>query len=66
MRAVICERLGDPRTALGDGVLKLENAFPKPQLKPGHLRIKVIAASLNFPDALLVKVRGTCIDLKAW
>ncbi|GLC40695.1 hypothetical protein PLESTB_000031800 [Pleodorina starrii] len=54
MRAIVCENLGDARTPLGTGVLRLANA-PEPKLAPGTVRIRVASASLNFPDALQIK-----------
>ncbi|GIL52635.1 hypothetical protein Vafri_8439 [Volvox africanus] len=54
MRAIICENLGDARTPLGKGVLKLAEV-PKPELAPGTVRIQVASSSLNFPDALQIK-----------
>src|ERR1044071_2852132 len=47
MRAVVCDRLGDP------SVLKIE-AWPVPELGPADILIKVAAASVNFPDVLMV------------
>ncbi|PNH07115.1 Quinone oxidoreductase-like protein 2 [Tetrabaena socialis] len=55
MRAIVCEGLGDARTKLGDGVLRLANDHPTPKLSPGTTRILVAAASINFPDALQIK-----------
>jgi hypothetical protein len=57
MRAIVCEQLGDPTLPLGSGVLRLKEDQPAPQIKPGCIRVRVTAASLNFPDALQVKVR---------
>ncbi|GIL79795.1 hypothetical protein Vretimale_12388 [Volvox reticuliferus] len=54
MKAIICESLGDARTPLGEGVLKLAEV-PKPGLGPGTVRIQVASSSLNFPDALQIK-----------
>jgi NADPH:quinone reductase len=47
MRAVVCDRLGDP------SVLKLEQ-LPVPQPGPADVLIKVGAASVNFPDVLML------------
>lgn len=55
----MCTTLGDPTAPLGSGVLALEQR-PSPELKPRHIRIRVHAASLNFPDALQVQVRRGC------
>jgi len=47
MRAVVCDRLGDP------SVLRLEER-PIPEAGPGELVVRVGAASVNFPDVLMV------------
>ena len=47
MRVVLCDRLGDP------SVLKIEER-PIPELGPADLLIKVGAASVNFPDVLML------------
>ena len=47
MRAVVCDRLGDP------SVLKIEDR-PIPPIGPGDVLIKVGAASVNFPDVLML------------
>ena len=49
MRAVVCEALAEDysRVALKD--------VPLPQPGPGEARVKVEAASLNFPDLLMLK-----------
>jgi NADPH2:quinone reductase len=47
MRAVVCDRLGDP------SVLKLEER-PIPEPGPSDVLIKVGAASVNFPDVLML------------
>jgi NADPH2:quinone reductase len=49
MRAVVCEALGQDfsRVALKD--------VPVPQPGPGEARIRVEAASLNFPDLLMLR-----------
>lgn len=47
MRAVVCERLGDP------SVLRVEER-PIPEAGPADLVIRVGAASVNFPDVLMV------------
>ncbi|MEW5301471.1 MAG: hypothetical protein WDW36_004330 [Sanguina aurantia] len=60
MRAVVCEALGDATLPFGQGCLTLHSAAPDPALKPGHVKIQVSAASLNFPDALQIK--GTYQD----
>ncbi|WIA34847.1 hypothetical protein OEZ86_013145 [Tetradesmus obliquus] len=55
MRAIVCEQVGDPTLPLGSGVLRLKQDQPAPQIQPGCIRVRVTAASLNFPDALQVK-----------
>jgi NADPH2:quinone reductase len=47
MRAVVCDRLGDP------SVLKIEE-WPIPEIGPSDVLIKVGAASVNFPDVLML------------
>ena len=47
MRAVICDRLGDP------SVLRIEEV-PIPEPGPGDVLIRVGAASVNFPDVLML------------
>ncbi|MDP1752864.1 MAG: NADPH:quinone oxidoreductase family protein [Reyranella sp.] len=47
MRAIVCDRLGDP------SVLKIEER-PIPQPGPAEVLIKVGAASVNFPDVLML------------
>src|SRR5262245_499740 len=49
MRAIICEALADDfsRVALKEA--------PLPQPSAGEVRVKVEAASLNFPDLLMLK-----------
>ncbi|GBF97766.1 quinone oxidoreductase [Raphidocelis subcapitata] len=56
MRAVACEALGDPTKPLGAGVLALRTGEPVPALpSEDHIRIRVAAASLNYPDALQIQ-----------
>jgi NADPH2:quinone reductase len=47
MKAVVCDRLGDP------SVLKIEER-PIPEPGPADVLIKVGAASVNFPDVLML------------
>jgi NADPH2:quinone reductase len=47
MRAVICDRLGDP------SVLQIKDV-PLPEVGPADVLIKVGAASVNFPDVLML------------
>ncbi|MGH8432552.1 MAG: NADPH:quinone oxidoreductase family protein [Solimonas sp.] len=47
MRAVVCDRLGDP------SVLKIEDR-PIPEPGPTDVLIKVGAAAVNFPDVLML------------
>ena len=47
MRAVVCDRLGDP------SVLKVEDR-PIPEPGPADVLIKVGAAAVNFPDVLML------------
>lgn len=58
MRAIVCPAFGEP-IALAD--------IPAPALKPGHVRIKVHAAGVNFADSLFIagkyqeKVEPPCV-----
>jgi NADPH2:quinone reductase len=47
MRAVVCDRLGDP------SVLEIQDV-PIPEIGPADVLIKVGAASVNFPDVLML------------
>jgi NADPH2:quinone reductase len=48
MRAVVCKQFGPPRSLVVEDV-------PSPRLKPGHVRIAVHAAGVNFPDVLIIQ-----------
>lgn len=50
MRAAVCRRYGPPE------VVNVEE-WPDPQVGPGQVRVRVAAAAVNFPDALLVADR---------
>ena len=62
MRAILVEQLGDPTLALGAGVMKLVHDHPTRPVGSQEVLISVLASSLNFPDALQVKVRHS----RAW
>src|SRR5262245_32576481 len=47
VRAAVCREYGPPE------VVRIEE-FPSPALQPGHVRVRVEAAAVNFPDVLLV------------
>jgi NADPH2:quinone reductase len=47
VRAAICREYGPPE------VVRVEE-IPPPALQPGHVRVRVEAAAVNFPDVLLV------------
>lgn len=47
MRAVVCDRLGDP------SVLQIKDV-PIPEIGPSDVLIRVGAASVNFPDVLML------------
>ena len=47
MRAAVCRSYGSPE------VVRVEEV-PSPNLGPGHVRVDVSAAAVNFPDVLLV------------
>src|SRR5215475_3515563 len=48
MRAVLCRRFGPPET------LAVED-LPSPLPGPGEVRVRVKAAGVNFPDALIIE-----------
>lgn len=48
MRAVLCKSYGEP-----DGLVVEDIAAPP--LKPGHVRIAIHAAGVNFPDTLIIR-----------
>ena len=47
VRAAVCREYGPPE------VVRVEDV-PSPPLDPGHVRVRVDAAAVNFPDVLLV------------
>jgi NADPH2:quinone reductase len=47
VRAAVCRRYGGPEVVEVDDV-------PAPALEPGHVRVRVHAAAVNYPDVLLV------------
>jgi NADPH2:quinone reductase len=47
-RAIVCRALGPPDE------LKVEH-LPRAELSVGHVRVKLVAAGLNFPDLLMVQ-----------
>jgi NADPH:quinone reductase len=51
MRALVCEQLGSAEK------LVLRTDWPEPPLGAGDVRIAVAAASLNFPDTLIIQGR---------
>lgn len=55
MKALVLTALGDPTGPLDGSVLKLSTQQPVPQLPSGHVRIRIVAASLNFADMLQVQ-----------
>uniref|UniRef100_A0A7S0S512 Enoyl reductase (ER) domain-containing protein n=1 Tax=Chlamydomonas leiostraca TaxID=1034604 RepID=A0A7S0S512_9CHLO len=54
-RALVCDKTGDPTLPVGSGVLRVANDYQCPTLKPGHVRVAVTAASVNYADPLRVK-----------
>ena len=48
MRAVRCTRLGPPESLAVDDL-------PTPEPGPGEVRVRVVAAGVNFPDTLVVQ-----------
>ena len=59
MRALVCSKLGDPlATEMGNNPLEIVENHPKPVLGDRDVRIQIVAASLNFADALQVRVNN--------
>ncbi len=59
MKALVCHQLGDPLKDGSEAPLKLIQEQPSPSekgLKNRDVKIHVIAAALNFADALQVQV----------
>lgn len=57
MRALVCKKLGDPLASEADqNPLELVHDRPSPSLRDREVKIQVVAASLNFADALQVQV----------
>ncbi len=57
MRALVCKKLGDPLAKEADQIpLELVHDRPNPSLREREVKIQVVAASLNFADALQVQV----------
>jgi len=48
VRAAVCRRYGGP------DVVMVERDYPSPDLGDGHVRVRVHAAAVNFPDVLIV------------
>lgn len=48
MKAVLCRAVGAPDD------LVVEDVAP-PEIKPGHVRLRVLAVGVNFPDLLLIE-----------
>lgn len=49
MRAIVVKKLGVPMQVHAD--------YELPSLLPLHLRVRVVAAAVNFADTLMIKVR---------
>ena len=59
MKALVCHQLGDPLKEGEQAPLKLSQEHSRPSeaaIKSRDVRIQVIAAALNFADALQVQV----------
>lgn len=59
MKALVCHQLGDPLKEGSEAPLKLVHEQPSPSergLKGRDVQIHVVAAALNFADALQVQV----------
>lgn len=49
MRALVCTRIG------GEELLEVRDDWPVPACGPNQIRIDVAAASVNFPDVLIIR-----------
>ena len=59
MKALVCHQLGDPLKEGSEAPLKLTQEQPSPSekgLNSRDVKIHIIAAALNFADALQVQV----------
>jgi NADPH:quinone reductase len=54
IKALVCEKLGDPSSTKSFDVLKVKQ-IPAPHLPPNCVRIRVLASALNFADALQIQ-----------
>lgn len=54
MKAALCEQLGDPSSGWGSGVLRIVE-LPHTSASGSAIKIRVTAASLNFPDVLQIQ-----------
>jgi NADPH:quinone reductase len=50
MKAVICERYGDP-----EGVLQVRDVPPPPEPKRGEVRVRMLASPINPSDLLMIR-----------
>ncbi len=55
MKALVCSQLGDPINGIGLQIVR-DHPSPEHELQARNVRIKVVAASINFADALQVQV----------
>jgi len=56
MRALVCREWGDPTKSRAEGgVLGVEDVPPPGRVPPRGIRVRIICASLNFADCLLVR-----------
>eukprot|EP00951_Prasinocladus_malaysianus_P010411 scaffold76434_cov25-Prasinocladus_malaysianus.AAC.1 len=52
IQAVVCKRLGDPKSTPPTPELVVESTSLPSKLGPNEIRIRVAAASINFADVL--------------
>lgn len=55
MRALVVQQLGDPTKTGDNAPLRWVQDHPRPELPATHVRVRVVAAGLNFSDALQVQ-----------
>jgi NADPH2:quinone reductase len=54
IKALVCDKLGDPSSSKSFDVLKVKQ-IPAPHLPPNCVRIKILASALNFADSLQIQ-----------
>jgi NADPH:quinone reductase-like Zn-dependent oxidoreductase len=56
IRVLLCDKLGNPADTSSHAPLKVVERPAPTAMQPNSVRIKVLAAALNYADALLIQV----------